>query len=70
VAACERLTWIADKLDDPPPAAGPVSGTVALDGEASDRLDLTAWGVWFLAGLTVCLLFASKWDRVWRFWRD
>src|SRR5262245_48983230 len=63
VASCERMTWIANKLDDPPAA-------VALDGEASDRLDVTGWGVWFLAGLTVCLLFAAKWDRVWRFWRD
>ncbi len=64
VAACERLTWIANKLDDPAPAAEPVSGTIALDGDASDRLDLVWWGEWFACGLLLVLLIASSWRRL------
>lgn len=55
VAGCERTTWIANKLDD---------------NETSDRTELTAWGVWFLAGITATGLFANRWHGSFRFWRD
>jgi hypothetical protein len=41
----------------------PVSGTVALDSDATQRLDLLWWGVWGLVGLTLVLIFAPAWRR-------
>jgi hypothetical protein len=55
-AACERLDYLAVQADD--------------EGTATSSATLTSWGVWFLCGLTVCLLFAHMWHRVWAFWRD
>lgn len=64
VASCERLTWIANKMDDPAAAAAPISGTVALDGDALDRLDLVWWGVWIAGGLLLAQLVAVSWRRL------
>jgi hypothetical protein len=44
-------------------AGAPVSGTVALDTDATQRLDLLWWGVWGLVGLTLVLIFAPAWRR-------
>jgi hypothetical protein len=71
LALAERLEQLdADTVANLPGPAGPISGTVALSSDDADRLDLSSWGIWFLCGLTVCLLFASLWHRVWKFWRD
>ena len=71
LAITERLEQLdADTVANLPVPAGPVSGTVALSADDASRLDLSSWGIWFLCGLTVCLLFAQLWHRVWKFWRD
>src|SRR4051794_41139449 len=61
VANCQRLTWIANRLDEPAAAAEPVSGTVALDADASSRLDLVWWGSWALVGLGLVAVIAPAW---------
>jgi hypothetical protein len=62
------LAEISDKLD-PATAPAEIAGTVALSPDDADRLDIAAWGVWFLAGLTCCLLFSQLWHRAWSFWK-
>jgi hypothetical protein len=77
VAACERLTYIASEIstidDSTAATAGnsgaPVSGTVALDANASDRLDLAWWGVWAVAGLLLALIVAPMFTSSFRFLR-
>jgi hypothetical protein len=39
---------------------------VALDPDTTQRLDLTWWGIWALTGLTLVLLIAPAWRRVFR----
>jgi hypothetical protein len=69
-----KLDDANDKLDalhtDLTTSSGPseIAGTVALSSDDADRLDIAAWGVWFLAGLTCCLLFSQLWHRAWKFW--
>jgi hypothetical protein len=66
-AACERLTYIAEE-------ASAIDANTTAPGTSStsdsDTSTLTAWGIWFVGGILLVLLFAGKWDRVWRFWRD
>jgi hypothetical protein len=45
-----------------------VSGVVALSEDDQARLDLTWYGVWLLAGLTLVLLIAPMFVRSFRFW--
>ena len=42
----------------------PVSGTVALDADTTDRLDLLWWGVWAVVGLALLQIVAHSWRRV------
>jgi len=67
-AITERLEAIASAInsaDDPTTPATRVS-LVKAD---RDRLTLSAFGPWALLGITICLLFASKWHSSWRFLR-
>jgi hypothetical protein len=68
-AACERLTFIAE-TDDAISSELATSSTSSSGSTDTDTTTLTAWGVWFLAGLTVVALFAGKWHTTWRFWRS
>ena len=42
---------------------------MALDSDASDRLDLAWYGVWMLAGLTLVLILSPTFVRGFRFFR-
>jgi hypothetical protein len=81
VAACERLTFLAEtedansaKLDAL--LTGPLSitcdstcATSAVTANLSDddhhRLDLMWWGVWALVGLAFVSIIAGPWFRAW-----
>jgi hypothetical protein len=66
-AACERLTFIAETDDAIAATVSAPSGSSSTD---TDTTTLTAWGVWFLAGVVLVSLFAQRWHSSWRFWRD
>ena len=65
-----------------PVADGTLREMTDLDGEtsvstkvrlsATDRasMDFVGWGVWFGAGVLLCLLFAPLWHRAWRWWSE
>jgi hypothetical protein len=55
-------------LDDAAP--GTAAQRVALAAADRQRLDLMWWGMWGLVGLTLVLLFSSKWHSAWRFLRE
>jgi hypothetical protein len=38
--------------------------------DVTDRLDLTWWGVWIVAGLLTMLLVQPYWDRLFSWWRN
>jgi hypothetical protein len=76
LALAERAEATNDKLDqlhaDNLAAASPgttdVAGTVALSPDDAQRLDLSAYGVWFLGGLLLILIAAPMFTRAFRFW--
>jgi hypothetical protein len=72
VAATEANGHKLDLLHgDLTTTSGPttVDGTVQLAADDADRAELTAWGIWFLAGVLLVLLFANLWHRAWKFWQ-
>jgi hypothetical protein len=71
--ACSALAGRLDTLHDDlttldadltASAGEPVSGTVALDPDTTDRLDLAWWGMWAVAGLLLLQIIAPAWRRV------
>lgn len=45
-------------------------GTLALTAGDRERLDLSWWGIWTIAGFILVLISAPYWERAWRFWRE
>jgi len=65
VATCERLTWLANSVDN-----GDGTAAIGLDASASGRLDLVWWAVWLIPGLTVGLWIGSRAWGAYRQWVD
>lgn len=61
----ERVHVECGDCDQAPGAVG----SLALEEEDRDRLDLSWWGTWSVVGLMLVLLLALSWNSSWRFWR-
>jgi hypothetical protein len=47
-------------------SSGAASST--FSAEDSGRLNIIGWGVWFLVGLTFCVMVSALWQRSFRLW--
>jgi hypothetical protein len=50
--------------------AGDGGGTLELTAGDRERLDLSWWGIWTVAGFILVLISAPLWEKAWRFWRE
>lgn len=65
VATCERLTWIANALDES--STGLASVNTASD--STSRLDLIWEGIWAVAGLQLVIILAPSWHAAWKWFK-
>lgn len=65
VATCERLTWIANSLDNSETGLASVNTST----DTTTRLDYSWIGIWAINGILLVSLVASNWDKAWNWFK-